>query len=131
MEVFTMIHHEQHNAAHAREQAIRDGLLVDATDLAHALGFRYGVALTKTAWERCVSVPDGPVSQDEVGRLHDVLYMLAAAIRRNDRGPELGFAVYLRSGTRGGTPPVVQLRSRCEPGDDGEPCLTIMLPGEH
>lgn len=131
MEVLLMIEQQHLLHDYSRTEAFRDGLLIDATSLAQDLGFRYGVALTRSAWERCVAVPDGVVCQEEVGRLHDVLHMLAAAIRRGDGGPEIGFAVYVRNSNRGGTPLVAQLRCRSGVGDDGEPCLTIMLPGEN
>lgn len=122
---------QQRALGYSREQAIKDGVLVDATELAHELGFRYGVALTKTAWERCVLMPEGVVSRDEASRLHDVLCMLASAVRRGEESSDIGFRVYLRNSTANGAPPIVHLRSRCGTGDDGMPCLTIMLPGEN
>lgn len=130
MEVLPMFN--QHDLIHryTREQALKDGVLVDATQLARELGFRYGVALTKAAWERCVTIPEGVVGQDEVGRLWDVLHMLAASIRRGAEGREVPFFVHVRTSNRGGIPPAVPLVAVCGPGDDGEPVITVMLPGE-
>lgn len=116
--------------SYSRKDALRDGVLVDATALARELGFRYGVALTRAAWDRCVAVPEGVVAQDEAGRLWDVLHMLAAAIRRGAEGTEVPFRVHVRNSNRGGVPPVVPLVAVCGPGDEGEPVVTVMLHGE-
>jgi hypothetical protein len=88
------------------------------------------VALTHAAWERCVSVPPGVACQDETGRLWDVVWMLACAIRRGGSGPEIRFAVHVRNDNRERTPPLVRLKALCGPGDDSEPVVTVMLPAE-
>jgi hypothetical protein len=123
---------DQRNLIHSysRAQALLDGLLVDASALAREAGFRYDVALTRAAWERCVSVPEGVVGQDVEGRLWDVVHMLAAAVRRGGEGTEVAFAVHVRNSNRRGTPPAVELRAVCGAGDDGQPVVTVMLPGE-
>ena len=63
---------------YSRADALRDGVLIDVSATAKEVGFRYPVALTRAAWQRCVAVPPGVVCQDEAGRLWDVL---ASAIR--------------------------------------------------
>jgi hypothetical protein len=115
---------------YSRADALRDGVLVDATATAAEAGFRYPVALTRAAWERCVAVPPGVTCQDEAGRLFDVVWLLACAIRRGSVGVEVRFAVRVRNDNREGTPPLVQLKAVCGPGDCAEPVITIMLPGE-
>jgi hypothetical protein len=41
------------------------------------------------------------------------------------------FGVHVRNDNREGTPPLVRrLKAVCGPGDDGEPCITVMLPEE-
>lgn len=122
----------QHDLIHrySRADALRDGVLVDASTLAREVGFRYGVALTRAAWERCVAIPEGVVGQDEAGRLFDVLHMLAATIRRGADGTEVPFRVHVRNSSGGGVPPAVPLVAVCGPGDGGEPVVTVMLPGE-
>ena len=117
--------------SYTRAQAILDGVLIDASKLAREAGFRYDVALTRAAWERCVAVPDGAAGQDEEGRLWDVVHTLAAAVRRGADGAEVDFAVHVRNNNRRGTPPAVPLRAVCGPGDDGQPVVTVMLPGEN
>jgi hypothetical protein len=88
------------------------------------------VALTRAARERCVAVPPGVVCQDEAGRLWDVLWVLACALRRGGNGSEVRFAVHVRNDNRDRTPPLVRLKAVCGPGDGGEPVFTVMLPDE-
>jgi hypothetical protein len=40
------------------------------------------------------------------------------------------FGVHVRDDDREGTPPLVRLKAVCGLGDDGELCVTVMLPGE-
>ena len=63
-------------------QAIADGVLIDATELAKQAGFRFPVALTTGVWAECVAVPACVAGQDETGRLWDVLNVLQFAIAR-------------------------------------------------
>ena len=77
-----------------------------------------------------MAVPDGAAGQAEEGRLWDVVHMLAAAVRRGADGAEVDFAVHVRNSDRRGVPPAVPLRAACGPGDDGQPGVTVMLPGE-
>src|SRR5262245_21319298 len=89
---------------YTRAEAIRDGVLIDVSAVAREAGIRYPVALTAAAWERCVAVPPGVVGQDEAGRLWDVLWLLACAVRRGAGGPEVRFGVHVRNDNRYGTP---------------------------
>jgi hypothetical protein len=114
---------------YTRADALRDGVLIDVSETAKEAGFRYPVALTRAAWERCVTVPPGVACQDGAGRLWDVLFLLRCAIGRSD-GPEVRFGVHVRNDNRDRTPPLVRLKALCGPGDDGEPCITVLLPDE-
>jgi hypothetical protein len=114
---------------YTRAQALADGVLIDVSVTAREAGIRWPVALTRAVWDRCVAVPPGVVCQDEAGRLWDVLFLLALAIRRGG-GAEVRFAVHVRNDNRGRTPPLVRLKAICGPGDDGEPVITVMLPHE-
>jgi hypothetical protein len=93
-------------------------------------GIRYPVALTRAVWQRCVAVPPGVLCQDEAGRLWDVLFLLRWAIGRSAGGPVVRFGVHVRNDNRERTPPLVQLKAVCGPGDDGEPVITVILPEE-
>ena len=85
---------------------------------------------TCAAWGRCVAVPPGVECQDEEGRLWDVAWLLACAIRRGGSGTEVRFGVHVRNDNREGTPPLVRLKAVCGPGDLGGPVITVMLPEE-
>jgi hypothetical protein len=115
---------------YTRADAIRDAVLIDVSATAREAGFRWPVALTAAVWARCVAVPPGVVCQDEAGRLWDLLTMLRFAVRRGKDGPEVRFGVHVRNDNRERIPPLVHLKALCGPGDDGEPVLTVMMPGE-
>src|SRR3954465_10255376 len=82
---------------YSRADALRDGVLVDVSATAREAGIRFPVALTRAVWERGVAVPPGVLCQDEAGRLWDVLWLLACAVRRCGRGPAVRFAVHVRN----------------------------------
>ncbi len=115
---------------YTRADAIADGALIDVSAVAREAGIRYPVALTRAAWERCVTVPPGVECQDEAGRLWDVLWLLRCAVGRSDGGPELRFGVHVRDDNSERTPPLVRLKAVCGPGDQAEPVVTVMLPDE-
>jgi hypothetical protein len=57
--------------------------------------------------------------------------MLACAVRRAPADTDtIAFAVHVRNTDREGVPPLVRLKAVCHPGDDGEPVVTVMEPGE-
>jgi hypothetical protein len=124
--------------AYSRAQAIADGLLVEvAEEITREAGFTVPVALTAAAWADCVAWSDvdnrrqGTV-QEEQGRLWDVLWMTRYAIRRAPRRTErVPVQVYRvpRNG-REVCARLVSLTAVCGPGDNGEPVITIMQPGE-
>lgn len=119
---------------YTRRQALDDGVLVDVSELAKEAGFRFPVALTRAAWGDCVEWSEADSKrqtyQNEAGRLWDVLWMASVAARRNS-GSELRFQLYrVPRGGRGVRPRLVTLVMLCGPGDEGEPVITIMLPGE-
>ena len=114
---------------YTRADAIRDGVLIDVSEVAREAGIRYPVALTRAVWERCVTVPPGVACQDKAGRLWDVLWLLACAARRVS-GPEVRFGVHVRNDNRERTPPLVRLKALCGPGDQAEPVVTVTLPDE-
>src|SRR5947208_749671 len=90
--------------AYSRADALRDGVLIDVSPTAREAGIRFPVALAATAWVKCVEVPPGVVCQDEAGRLWDVLWLLACAIRGSSRnGNVVRFGVHVRNDNREGT----------------------------
>jgi hypothetical protein len=118
-------------SVYTRAQALEDGVLVDAGDVAREAGFRFPVALTQAAWALTVALSPAAkrAGQDVSGRLWDVLTLLRVGIGRVSPGTaDLMFTV-LCSTTRV-RPTLLRLRAVIGPGDKGEPVLTIMLPGE-
>jgi hypothetical protein len=122
--------------AYTRANAIEDGVLVDVTERAKELGFKFPVAITLAAWNACIKwtpqdAAKSAVPNDESGRLHDVLWQLYNHIKRDGKQNPLPFAVLaVRPGDRGGKVSLIELKSFCGPGDSREPVITIMLPDE-
>jgi hypothetical protein len=140
--------------AYSRRQAIEDGILVQLSgpsyqgepwipSMVAEAGFRYPMAMTTTAFAKCVSPVESEGEklapcQDIKGRLWDVLWMLKCAIRAAKGGQTtLRFSLRVvpnvpEDGTGDPAPKakLVRLKSVCGPDDDGSPCITIMLPEE-
>lgn len=122
--------------SYTRAQAIEDGVLVDAGRMAQEAGFKWPVALTSAVWEDCVAWTDDDSRrkpfQDQAGRLWDVLYMASHAIRTHkEPGDRMMFQLY-RVPRDGKTSKAerVTLKLIVGPGDQAEPVITILLPGE-
>lgn len=115
-------------SAYTRAQALQDGVLVNISAVAREAGIRFPVAATRAVWIRCVEVPEGVIVQDEGGRAWDLVWMLRSAMQRAAGREVVSYVVYVRNDNRGPRP--VSLRAVCGPGDDGEPVITVMLPGE-
>ena len=123
-------------STYTRAQAIDDGVLIDATVMAREAGFKWPVAITHGAWCDCVEWSDcdnqKQVYQDESGRLWDVLFMAAHAIRTTPGSDDrLHFPLYRvpRSGSSCEAQEVT-LKLMISPGDKGEPVITVMLLNE-
>lgn len=128
---------------YTRADAIRDGELVDVSAAAREVGFIIPVALTRAAWNRYVLTHNIP-GQDEAGRLWDLLWMLRLAARAAPKTADrISFRFLCRlpstdewqhNEAREQDVPVgvrlVTLESLCHPGDDAEPVITVMIPGE-
>lgn len=129
--------------SYTRAQAIADGVLVDVTETAKEAGFRWPVAITRTAWEDCVAWSDEDcerqVYQDESGRLWDILFLASNAIRIasakiiafQENPAQIIYELYRvpRDG-KSVRPVMTKLKLIAGPGDNAEPVITIMLPNE-
>jgi hypothetical protein len=111
-----------------RQDLLRDGILVDVSYLAAEAGFKYPVAVSRSVWDAYVEVLPGVAGQDQTGRLWDILWVLAIAIRRGAAGDTIRFSVLVRKDNR--RPRPVPLKAICGPGDDAEPVITVLLPDE-
>jgi hypothetical protein len=122
---------------YSRAQAIADGVLIDVSEeISREAGFTIPVAMTAAAWADCVEWTDADTArtgaiQDVQGRLWDVLWMTRFAIRRARGGNRVRVRLYRvpRHGDNVEAQPV-DLVAVCGPGDDAEPVITIMQPGE-
>ena len=123
-------------STYTRAQAIDDGVLIDAGPMAKEAGFKWPVALTAAVWSDCVAWSDADsgaqVYQDQSGRLYDVLFMAAFAIKTSTgTGDRLLYELYRVPRDGFSTKPnLVTLKLIVGPGDDGRPVMTVMLPGE-
>ncbi len=120
---------------YTRAQAIADGNLIDVTETAREAGFRVPVAITAAAWADCVawSAQDNrrQTTQDEAGRLWDVLWMASLAARGAGGAQQLLFALYrIQRGGRGVRPARTKLRLIIGPGDDAAAVITILMHNE-
>lgn len=112
----------------SREQAIKDGVLMDVTPLAQEAGFTVPVAVTKALWKNyIVPHPEATKFQDETGRLWDVLTLAALRAKRQPSDTLLFGVDFLMKGLM---IEEVTIKSVIGPGDAGEPVITLMLPGE-
>lgn len=132
--------------SYSRQDALDDGVLVDVSEQAVAVGIRYPVALTETVWARYAE-NDAP-GQSAVERVDAMLRAFALAARRSSGNEqELLFTLHVSMRDRGDwvetealpmpatgltreTHRLVQLKAHCGPGDHGEPVITIMMPYE-
>jgi len=119
-------------STYTRAQAIEDGVLVDAGPMAKEVGFTLPIALTSAVWADCVVWSDDDSQkqghQDQSGRLYDILFMAAFAIRTSeDSGDRLLYELYRipRDGYSTEAKPVT-LKLIVGPGDHGEPVMTIL-----
>jgi hypothetical protein len=104
--------------------------------MAQEAGFRMPVALTAAVWADCVAWSEKDsrkqVHQDQSGRLWDVLFMAAHAIRTSRAcGDWMLFQHYRvpRDGRATEAEPTT-LQLRVGAGDSGKPVMTILLPNE-
>jgi hypothetical protein len=118
-------------SSYSRAQALEDGELVAADPkLADEAGIRWPVALTRALWAEAVEVNarDREYGQDVTGRLWDVLWLFAVAVRtRRFAEDTFVYAVMVQKGRQLER---VRIKAHVGPGDKGEPVITLMLPDE-
>ena len=114
---------------YTRKLAIGDGVLVDVSKLASELGIVMPVAVSAGVWAECVRVPEAVSGwQDETGRLWDLLNIFRLEAKTASSN-QVDFKALFQN-SENAKPEAVLLKGHCGPGDDGEPVITIMLPGE-
>ena len=129
-EGFDIIH------TYTRAQCIADGGLVDLRQgeleqLVVDAGIRVPIACTAAVFAQCIELTPAAVKacNDIKGRLWDVLWMFKCAARGAAGGGDtLYFELYVvRDRVR---PTKTKLKAVIGPGDDGEPCITVLFPEE-
>jgi hypothetical protein len=114
--------------SYPRAQAISDGVLVDVTEAARAVGFKVHTVLTATLYHGYVVPPAGleGEGQSVSGRLHDVLTLALFAARACKGTDRVYFKVsFLMAPGRSTT---VDIVAHIGPGDTPAAVLTIMMP---
>jgi len=114
--------------SYSRDQAIADGVLVDVTEEAKAIGFKLHTVVTDHLFHGYVEPPAGldGEGQSVAGRLHDLMVLALFAARRAMNSDRVTFKVdFLVAPGRKET---IEVIAHIGPGDHGEPVLTIMLP---
>ena len=123
-------------STYSRAQAIEDGVLIEAGDMAKEAGFKWPVAFTIAAWVGCVQWRDednrDQVYQDQSGRLWDVLYMAWYAIKTHPQPSNpLLFELYRVPNDGQSTKArLTTLKLIVGPGDHAEPVITLLLANE-
>ena len=109
-------------------------MLVDMTvepfgRLAKDAGLKWPIAMTATAFGEFVAVTEAPGHrcQDLSGRWWDVVFMFRRT-RREISPLEARWTLNVRDPD--GRIRLKELKCVSGPDDEGEPCLTFMLPGE-
>jgi hypothetical protein len=120
-------------SSYTRAQAIADGELIDVSIVAREAGFRFPAAISRALWADIEAIPEERCWEDVPGRLWDVLWMGACAMRRAG-GSTLTYQLILNlegalydEGLDGS---FYAVKIVCGPGDDLAPVLTFMRPDE-
>lgn len=122
--------------SYSRADALRDGELVELPEaVCREAGFTVPVAATRTVWESYIHWPDTESGlQMESGRLWDVLWMARNAGLRSRNTDRIEYQLHVvprgEDASDDHMPPLVTLVLHIGPGDQGEPVITIMQPGE-
>lgn len=124
--------------SYSRREALADGVLVDVSEMADEAGFKFPVAVTQ-ALHAEVLTPDPRAEefgQSFEGRCWDALHMLMQTIKgrlpsktyRDGPAQVTEYQCYFVMKARQRR--LLTLKAVCGPGDDMEPVITLMLPGE-
>ena len=114
---------------YTRKQAVEDGVLVDVSATAREVGINFPVAITSTVWDMYI-VPSEKLEgcgQSISGRLWDLLWMFRLKAMRSNKSLLYFSCLFLDVNEKLDE---VKFKAFCGPGDNAEPVITIMLPGE-
>lgn len=116
--------------SYTRKQALEDGVLVDASNIAKEAGFKVPVAITNTLYAEYIEPSERLKAQGQSvdGRLWDLLYMLHLKILNCPKANTVIF--YVAFAMESGKTETVNVKAVIDGGDDGSPVLTIMKENE-
>jgi len=115
--------------SYSRKQAIADGVLIDVSDQAREAGFKLPVCVSDHLYHGYVVPPEGMdgEGQSAEGRLHDLFTMTKAAMTTRWDGDRVYYQVLFKMPR---SLDLVECLAVVGPGDDMEPVITLMLPGD-
>jgi len=115
--------------AFTRADAIRDGTLLDISELAREVGIKFSLCVTSAVWHDVLERNDIPET-DTVGRCWDMLTILRYAIKSASGSTDIVRIAPLFVMTPNKPPVPVLLRAQCHGGDNLEPVITIFKADE-
>lgn len=126
-------------SSYTRAQALADGVIVDAGEMAREAGFKIPVAISRALWTDAVEWTEEDAKlygglQDQTGRLWDVLWMAGIAARSvapdSDDSLVFFWIHRVKKGRKNAGATKLQIKMELHGDDDGKPVITLMLPGE-
>jgi hypothetical protein len=117
--------------SYTRAQAISDGILADISDIAKEEGFRYPTAVSSHLYYEVLNPSDALAAQGQSlqGRIWDMLTILRLSIKTQPDTSRLTFSPLFVMAPDSSPVPIT-IVSTVGPGDQGEPVLTLYLPGD-
>ena len=116
--------------SYTRAQAIDDGQLVEINaQMLKEAGVRLPSAMTFALFETLNPKEDAKkIGQDLAGRIWDMLHLFRFSVRNAADDSEIRFKFYIQ---KSATRKVLQeVKAVLGPDDNGQPCITFMLPNE-
>ena len=120
-------------SSYSRADAIRDGVLIDITDIAKRFGFKYPVAITSNLYYTYIDPNGNMNSIREVDNtlIGDVLTTLYYSIKNSKENETNIVTVKMTIEISPNETSEIEFWAHCGPGDDYRPVITIMLPEDY
>lgn len=112
---------------YSRAEAIEDGVLIDVSKQATAVGITLHSAMTPGVWAEMIANPDWQSCGSEENRIEGVLAIGYSKLEKEESNQTF-FSIQLIN--HGEVFREVQLRAHRGPGDNLEPVFTVMLSHE-
>jgi len=112
--------------SYSREQAINDGVLIPIdAKMGSEVGLKVPAAMTNGLYNKYIQTT--LLSQDEEGRIWDMLFMFVLSAKGSNSDTILFDVIFQMSDSKTET---ATLKAIIGPGDHGEPVLTFLLKHE-